>query len=171
MKFLERYINFTEKFIDTTGKAISWLTTVLVLVVCYDVFTRYFLKMSSVAVQEMEWHLFALIFLLGAAYTLKTENHVRVDVFYSKLSAKGKAWVNLFGTIIFLIPFCLMLIFASQNFVINSFNIGETSPDPGGLPGRYILKSIIPIAFFLILIQSFSLMFKSILIIFDRGKK
>ena len=94
-----------------------------------------------------------------------------IDVFYSKLSEKGKAWVNLFGTIIFLIPFCLMLIFASQNFVINSFNIGETSPDPGGLPGRFILKSIIPIAFFLILMQSISLMFKSILIIFDRGKK
>lgn len=119
----------------------------------------------------MEWHLFALIFLLGAAYTLKTENHVRVDVFYSKLSERGKAWVNLFGTLLFLIPFCLMLIYASKNFVINSFNIGETSPDPGGLPGRYILKSIIPIAFFLLLIQSISLMFKSILTIAARKNK
>jgi TRAP-type mannitol/chloroaromatic compound transport system permease small subunit len=171
LNFLKRYIDFADKFISTTGRAVAWLTTVLVLVVCYDVFTRYFLKSSSVAVQEMEWHLFALIFLLGAAYTLKTENHVRVDVFYSKLSERGKAWVNLFGTLLFLIPFCLMLIYASKNFVINSFNIGETSPDPGGLPGRYILKSIIPIAFFLLLIQSISLMFKSILTIAARKNK
>ena len=166
LNFLNRYIYITGKFISTSGKVISWLTAVLVLLVCYDVFTRYLLKTSSVAVQELEWHIFAIIFLLGAAYTLKTDDHVRVDVFYSKFSDRGKAWINLCGTIIFLIPFCLLLIFASKNFVLNSFNIAETSPDPGGLPARFLLKSIIPIAFILILLQSLSLMFQSILKIF-----
>ena len=171
MNILRRYIIHTDKFISKSGQVIFWLTALLVLLVCYDVFTRYFLRSSSVAVQELEWHIFAIIFLLGAAYTLKTDNHVRVDVFYSKFSDRGKAWVNLFGTIIFLIPFCLLLIFASKNFVLNSFNIAETSPDPGGLPARFMLKSIIPIAFLLILLQSLSLLFQSTITIFSKDKK
>jgi TRAP-type mannitol/chloroaromatic compound transport system permease small subunit len=170
LNILRRYISFSEKIISGSGKLISWLTALLVLIVCYDVFSRYLLNSSSVAVQELEWHIFSIIFLLGSAYTLKTDNHVRVDVFYSKLSEKGKAWVNLFGTIIYLIPFCLLLIFASKNFVIHSFNIAETSPDPGGLPARFLLKSIIPISFILLLMQSLALMCRSILTIFSKGR-
>jgi TRAP-type mannitol/chloroaromatic compound transport system permease small subunit len=170
LKLLQRYITITESFTEKTGKAISWLTTALVVVVCYDVFTRYFLKSSSVAVQELQWHLFALIFLIGSAYTLKTDNHVRVDVFYSKLSDKGKAWIDLLGTVVFLVPFCLLLIFASKNFVLHSFNMGETSPDPGGLPARYLLKAVIPISFIFLLLQSLAMMFRSILTINSKEK-
>jgi TRAP-type mannitol/chloroaromatic compound transport system permease small subunit len=137
----------------------------MVLVVCYDVFTRYLLKNSMVAVQELEWHLFAVIFLIGAAYTLKNEKHVRVDIFYVKLSKKRQAWINLLGSILFLIPFSILVIWSSQNFVINSFNIREISPDPGGLPARYLLKACIPLGFFLVLLQGFSLTFTSLLTI------
>lgn len=169
MRFLKSYIKFIDSLNEKIGIFISWLTTVLVLVVCYDVFTRYFLKKSSVAVQEMEWHLFAIIFLVGAAYTLKHDRHVRVDVFYMKFKPKVKAWVNLLGGLLFLIPFCFLGIWSSKNFVINSFLIRESSPDPGGLPARYFLKAIIPFGFILLLLQGFAIVFRSFIRIFDKN--
>ncbi len=135
------------------GRATAWLTSVLVALVCYDVFTRYWLNQSSVAVQEMEWHLFALIFLLAAAYTLRHDKHVRVDLIYANLTPQQKAWIDVIGGILFLIPFCLMIIVSSQEFVLNAFRVRETSPDPGGLPGRYLLKAVIPLGFTLLLLQ------------------
>jgi TRAP-type mannitol/chloroaromatic compound transport system permease small subunit len=156
-----QYVRFADGLSERVGRGVSWLTSLLVLVVCYDVFTRYLLKSSYVAVQEMEWHLFALIFLLGAAYTLKHDKHVRVDVFYARFRPRTKALVNLVGTVLFLIPFCLIGIWGTQAFIKMSFLIGETSPDPGGLPYRFTLKSVIPIGFLLVLIQGVSLAFTS----------
>jgi len=165
MKFIKAYIKFIDRLNDKIGNWVSWLTALLTLVVCYDVFVRYFLKESSVGFQEFEWHLFAIIFLLSAAYTLKIDQHVRVDVFYTRLPEKKKAYVDFFGSLIFLIPFCVVLIMASKNFVINSFNMGETSPDAGGLPARYLLKAVIPLSIFLLLLQGIALTFKSFLTI------
>lgn len=142
---------------EKIGFATAWLTAVMVVVVSYDVVTRYLLNTSLVAVQELEWHLFAMIFLLGAAYTLKHDRHVRVDVFYVNFPPRRKALVNFIGALLFLIPFALIGIWSSRNFVIRSFQIGETSPDPGGLPARYILKACIPLAFLLILLQGISM--------------
>jgi TRAP-type mannitol/chloroaromatic compound transport system permease small subunit len=165
MKFAKKYIKFADAFSEKSGAYISWLTTVMVLVVCYDVVTRYFLKSSSVAIQELEWHLFAAIFLLGAAYTLKADRHVRVDVLYVKFSPKTRAWVNLLGCLIFLIPFCILIIISSKNFVINSIKVMETSPDPGGLPARFLLKAFIPLGFAMLLAQGISMLLKSLLVI------
>lgn len=170
MKFIKAYINLIDKLNDKIGNWVSWLTALLTLVVCYDVFVRYFLKESSVGFQEFEWHLFAIIFLLSAAYTLKIDQHVRVDVIYTRLSEKKKAYVDFFGSLIFLIPFCIVLIMASKNFVINSFNMGETSPDAGGLPARYLLKAVIPFSIFLLLLQGIALTFKSFLTIKSQYK-
>ncbi|PIW70230.1 MAG: C4-dicarboxylate ABC transporter permease [Ignavibacteriales bacterium CG12_big_fil_rev_8_21_14_0_65_30_8] len=170
MKFIKAYIKFIDKLNDKIGNWVSWLTALLTLVVCFDVFVRYFLRESSVGFQEFEWHLFAIIFLLSAAYTLKIDQHVRVDVIYTRLSDKKKAYVDFFGSLIFLIPFCVVLIMASKNFVINSFSMGETSPDAGGLPARYILKAVIPLSIFLLLLQGISLTFKSFLTIKTQNK-
>ncbi len=171
MRFIKAYIKLIDNLNEKIGNWVSWLTAVLTLVVSYDVFVRYFLKESSVGFQEFEWHLFAIIFLLSSAYTLKIDRHVRVDVFYTRMSDKKKAFVDLFGTLIFLIPFSVVLILASKNFVINSFIMGETSPDAGGLPARYILKSIIPISIFLLLLQGIALAFKSFLTLKSPGNK
>lgn len=168
MKFLQNYIRIIDRFNDKIGRAVAWLSTILVLVVCYDVFTRYLLRESSVAVQELEWHLFALLFLLAGAFTLKDDRHVRVDVFYARFSKRVQAGIDLFGSIIFLIPFAIVAILASKDFVINSFMAGEKSPDPGGLPARYILKAVIPLAFILLLLQGFSELFKSLLTLLNR---
>ena len=163
MKFLNSYVKSVNKLNTVVGKYTSWLTTILVLVVVFDVITRYVFNTSSVAMQELEWHLFAVLFLMGGAYTLLKDNHVRVDLFYSTFNTKQKAWINLVGTIIFLIPFVLLIIYASHNYVMSSFSFKESSPDPGGLPARYILKAFIPLSFTFLLLQSISLLFTSIL--------
>ncbi len=163
MNFIKAYIKFVDKLNSKLGYYTSWLTLLLVLITCFDVFTRYVLNESSVALQELEWHLFSIIFLMAASYTLITDDHVRVDVFYSRFSDKQKAWVNLLGAILFLIPFSVLVIYSSHNFVITSFQLKETSPDAGGLPARYILKSFIPISFVFLFFQGISLAFKSLL--------
>ena len=162
---IKKFIKYIDIFNNKLGTFVSWFTGILVITVCFDVFTRYFLQSSFVALQELEWHFFSIIFLLGAAYTLQTDNHVRVDVFYSKFSKKNKAIVNLLGTVLFFIPFCLLVIYSSKNFVLQSFQIGETSPDPGGLPARYILKSVLPISFLFLFLQALALFFKSLIAI------
>lgn len=163
MKFINGYIKIIDKINTKLGILTSWFTFVLVLVTCYDVFTRYILNESSIGLQELEWHLFALIFLMSAAYTLIKDEHVRVDVFYSRFSEKKKAWINFLGAVLLLIPFCALAIYASKDFVINSFIFRETSPDAGGLPARYVLKSFIPISFIFLLLEGVSLAFKSFL--------
>ena len=120
MKLINKYIEWTDKINEKLGSAASWLVLILILIITYDVIVRYLFQSSSVAMQELEWHLFAIIFLLSAGYTLKMDDHVRVDVFYSGFSEKKKAWINLFGTVFFLIPFCVILIISSENFVLIS---------------------------------------------------
>ncbi len=166
MKGLQQVVSAIESLNEHVGRAVSWLATLLVAVVVYDVFTRYFLQSSMVWVQELEWHLFALMFLLGAAYTYKHDKHVRVDVLYTRFSVKQKAWVNFAGNILFLLPFSFLIMWTSWDFVLNSFMIGETSPDPGGLPARYILKAAIPVGFFLLFLQGVAVLIKSGLILF-----
>ncbi len=170
MNIINYITNVIDAFNDKIGRATSWLSLILVLVVCYDVFTRYFLKVSSVGVQELEWHLFSVLFMLSAAYTLKNDGHVRVDIIYSRLNEKNKAIVNIIGSFLLLAPFCLMVIFASKNFVYSSFQILETSPDPGGLPARFVLKSFLPISFLFLFLQGISLFLKSFITLKEKTK-
>lgn len=170
-----RILNFIVRFCDwineIVGRTVSWLTLLMVLVVCYDVFTRYVLKSSMVAVQELEWHLFAILFLIAAGYTLKHDKHVRVDVIYAHLSHKKQAIIDLLGTILFLIPFSILIIKTAIPFIQYSFCVNETSPDPGGLPCRYLLKSCIVVGFSLVLLQGISMFFKKLFCIFNISEK
>lgn len=144
-----------EQFSECTGKLVSWLVLVMVLLVSYDVAMRYFFQSGSVALQEMEWHLFSLIFLFGASYTLKHDDHVRLDLFYKSkfMDDRRRAWVDLFGSIFLLIPFCILIISSAWPFVVQSYIHLEGSPDPGGLPYRWILKASIPLGFTFLLLQ------------------
>ena len=165
MNFLKGYIKLIDGLNEKIGIFVAWLTTLLVLNVFYDTVMRYAFNKGSIGMQEMEWHLFSAIFLIGAAYTLKHNGHVRVDIIYTKLSVRGKAWIDLIGTFAFLIPFCLIVIYATKGFILNSWAVREMSPDPGGLPARYILKSLIPFGFSLLMLQGIAEAFKSVLII------
>ncbi len=149
------------KISEIVGTAVSWLTTALVILICTDVLFRYVFKFSKTWIIDLEWHLFSVIFLLGAAYTLQADKHVRVDVFYHKFSDKKKAWVNLIGTLFLLIPWSTLLIVKSYSYAINSWVIREGAADPGGLPGRYIIKFVILLAFVFLLIQAISELIKN----------
>ena len=139
----------------------------MVLVIGYDVIMRYVFLSGSVGLQELEWHLFALLFLLGAAYTFKHEGHVRVDIFYKSrwIDKHRRAWLDLLGGLFFLTPFCLLIIISSIPFITNSFVMGEGSPDPGGLPWRFLLKSAIPLGFSLLLLQGIAHMLRCVVVI------
>jgi len=154
-------MNLIDQLNSAVGKIVSWLTLLLVLIIVLDVALRYLFSITSAASFELEWHLFATIFLLGSAWTLKEDRHVRVDVFYHRFSEKNKAWVNLLGSLILLFPFCLVGFWESLSFVYSSFMLNETSPQPGGLPARYIIKSTIPIGFLLLGLQGFSMMLRA----------
>ncbi|MDQ3394983.1 MAG: TRAP transporter small permease subunit [Bacteroidota bacterium] len=164
LKILRKISIHIDKLIEIFGKVASWFTSLLVVLICYDVLMRYVFNQSSAKVSELEWYAFSLIFLLGAGYAFKHDRHVRVDVFYSNFSKKVKAFVDLAGTLLFLIPFCVIVIVLSIKFALNSYNIQETSPDPGGWPFLFIIKSAIPVGFFLLLMQAISVLCKNILI-------
>jgi TRAP-type mannitol/chloroaromatic compound transport system permease small subunit len=139
----------------------------MVLVIGFDVAMRYLFQSGSVALQELEWHLFALIFLLGAAYTFKHDEHVRLDILYHSrwMDARKRAWVDLLGGLFILLPFCVLIISTSFPFVSNSFHMAEGSPDPGGLPYRFILKAAIPLGFALLLLQGVAHMLRSAMVL------
>lgn len=160
----------SDRVTEWAGRLVSWLCVLLVLIICYDVIMRYLFNSSSVAIYELEWHVFSLIFLMGAGYALKYDKHVRVDVFYSRFPEKTKAWINLIGTLLFLIPFCLILIAKGFDFVEHSWQLSESSPDPGGLPARYLIKAAIPLGIGLLLLQGLNLMFRSMLVLLDHNK-
>lgn len=169
MKTLVSFSNLIDRFSSGTGKVVYWLTLATVLIGGYNAIVRYFdkytgLSLSSNMYIELQWYLFGIMFLLAGAYALQQDSHVRVDVLYGRLGDKGKAWINLAGTLLFLLPFCVLLVAKSVPSVTNSWAVMETSPDPGGLP-RYPIRTIIPIAFVLLGIQGISMAIKSLAVI------
>jgi TRAP-type mannitol/chloroaromatic compound transport system permease small subunit len=162
MKALMALSRLIDSLNEWVGRVVGWVTVGLVLVVFVDVVMRYLFRTSFVFTQELEWHLFAFIFLIGAGYTLLYDSHVRVDIFYQRWGRKGRAWVNLIGVILFLIPGCLLVIITSWKFVMHSWSILEGSPDPGGIPLRFLVKGCIPLGFTLLLLQGLSLGIHSI---------
>ena len=163
MKQLMTLARWIDTLNDWVGRGVAWVTLLLVLVVFVDVVMRYLLNISFVGTQEMEWHLFAFIFLIGAGYTLLKDGHVRVDIIFQRLSLKGKAWVNLLGVLFFLLPGCILIMVTSWKFAANSFSMLEGSPDPGGIPYRFIVKGLISVGFSLLCLQGVSLGIHSLL--------
>jgi len=158
-----------DRFNEHLGRWISWLALIMVLIGAYNAVVRYLgrhlgANLCSNAYIELQWYLFSLLFLLGAAYTLERDAHVRVDVFYSRLHGKSRAWVNLLGTLLFLIPFCGFGLWVTWPSVRNSWAVHEVSPDPGGLP-RYPIKTVILAAFVLLLLQGVSLAIRQIAVL------
>lgn len=151
---------------DKIGQVVYWLSLLMVLIGVYNASVRYLgnfvgENLSSNAYLEMQWYLFGAIFMLGASYTLRADGHVRVDILYSNLSTKAKAWIDLLGTLLFLLPFCIITLWLSIGWVSFSWKIMEMSSDPSGLP-RYPIKTVIPVAFALLILQGISQLIKAI---------
>ncbi len=145
---------FFDRFSDVMGWIAGALNLVMLLNVFYDAIMRYFFKTGSIALQEMEWHLFAIVFLFGIAYALKEDGHVRVDVLYDRFSARNKAIVNIAGTVLFLLPLSVLIIEGSVWYVQEAYTSGEVSGDPGGLPHRWLIKLAIPASFVFLVVSA-----------------
>lgn len=143
LKWLENTISFIDKFTDTTGKLIAWLTFAMVIFSFAIVVLRYVFNLGWVAMQESVLYFHAMVFMLGAAYTLKVDGHVRVDIFYQRFSKKQQALVNLFGALLLLLPVCITIFIISFDYVAVSWHIMEKSSEAGGLPLVFINKSLI----------------------------
>lgn len=142
------------------GRIASWLVLVMIGVGCWNVLGRYIgqavgRNLSSNALIETQWYLFSVVFLLGAAYTLQQDGHVRVDVLRSRWNGRRKALADLIGSLLFLLPFTALILFFSWKWVLASWRIRETSPDPGGL-SRYPIKALVLVSFFFLLLQGIS---------------
>lgn len=155
-----------ESFFDKISKILGYLTafaTVLMVInVFFDAMARYLFNWGSVGLQEMEWHLLSVVILLGIPFTLMEEGHVRVDVIFDRLGHKKQAVINIIGTIIFIMTFALLIATGSVSFVVESFVSGETSNDPGGLPYRWMVKSLIPFSFFLLAFMGIGYIIKNV---------
>ncbi|WP_110987655.1 TRAP transporter small permease subunit [Acaryochloris thomasi] len=165
MRKLLQLSRWIDRANDRVGYLVTLLVPLMLLLGVWNVVGRYVGRLvgqnlSSNAFIEGQWYIFSLIFLLGAAYTLRHNDHVRVDVLYSNRSPRQKAIVNLLGSLLFLIPFCLMVMGASWSSIMASWARGEISPDPGGLP-RYPIKSAILICCTLLSLQGLSEAIKS----------
>jgi len=145
MRWCTPLIRSIDAFTEQCGRLLAWLLAAMALLTGTVVMLRYGFNIGSVAAQEAVTYLHACAFMLGAAYALKSDAHVRVDIFYRKLTPRGRAWVNSVGGITLLLPFCALLFFGSLHFSAQAWAIGETSADAGGIPAIFLLKSLLPL--------------------------
>lgn len=155
----------------SVGRAAAWLSIPIIAIVILDVVTRRFLTLGSVTLQELEWHLHAILFLLCAAYAYIDDAHVRVDILRARLGPRSRAWIELLGALFFLAPYSIVMVVLGSLFVVDSYLLDEVSDAPGGLPYRFVIKSALPIGFLLLALQSVSTVAKQCLILGDRGGK
>jgi len=162
---LQRISAAIDRLNDRIGSAIQWLALVMVVIGAFNAIARYAdqytgMSLSSNAYLDLQWYFFSLIFLMGAAYGLNHDYHVRVDVMYARLSRRARAWIDLTGSVLFLVPFAVLMSWISWGWVVRSWTILETSADPGGLP-RYPIKTVVLVSFLLLLLQALSQIVKN----------
>lgn len=159
-----------EQKLDRFSDLIGWIAAALLMLmlvnVFFDAIMRYFFRTGWIALQELEWHIFSVVFLFGISYALKEDGHVRVDIFYDRFSPKWKAVVNIAGTFLFLAPLAGLIINGSTWFVQEAYTMNEISGDPGGLTQRYLIKAVIPLSFVFLLISSAGFVVRNLRIFF-----
>lgn len=162
MKLLAQFARYISQLNRSLGKLISWSSLVLVVLVFVIAIMRYVFKIGSIPMQELVLYLHAIIFMFGASYTLADDGHVRVDIVYTQLSEQSKAWINLSGTLLFLFPVCVLVIYMSFGYVELSWRINESSSEAGGLPYLFLFKSMIVIMPMLLLLQGTAIVMRSL---------
>ncbi len=150
---------------EITGRIVAWLTLGMVIITFTVVVLRYLFNTGSIALQESITYLHATLFMLGAAWTLKQDGHVRVDIFYSKQNRRTRAWTDLLGTLLLLFPVCGFILYSSLDYVAASWSVLEGSQEAGGLDAVFLLKTAIPVMAVLLMLQGCAIILKNILII------
>ena len=162
-------VRLLDGFSEWTGRLIAWLTLLMVVVTFVVVVMRYVFEQGNIALQESVIYMHSFVFLLGAAYTLKHDGHVRVDIIYRPLSEKGQAWINLFGTLFLLLPVCVFLFWISWEYVATSWELKEGSQEAGGIAYRYILKTALLAMPALMILQAIAELLRSLMVISGRA--
>jgi TRAP-type mannitol/chloroaromatic compound transport system permease small subunit len=147
-------INNIERFIDWSGRAVSWLTLLMVIVTFVVVVLRYVFDTGWIALQESITYMHAMVFLIGASWAVQQEAHVRVDIFYSRFSRRTRAWVDMLGSLLLLLPVMIFVGWISWEYVIDSWDVLEGSREAGGLPAVFLLKSLILVLAGLLILQA-----------------
>ncbi|MEM7019212.1 MAG: TRAP transporter small permease subunit [Pseudomonadota bacterium] len=145
-----------DSFLTLLGRFANWLWLVLLFVIVGNVTLRYVFGEGRIELEELQWHLNSVAFLLAIVYGYRLDTHVRIDLISSQLSQRMQAWIELYGTLLFLLPFVAMILVFSMPFVMHSFEAGEISASPGGLPFRWLLKAMIPATLILMLLAMLS---------------
>lgn len=153
---LARLSHWVDQLNEGVGRAVSWLTLGMVLVTFTVVVLRYLFNMGWIAMQESVIYMHAAVFMLGAAYTLKNAGHVRVDLIYRSRSKRTQAWIDLWGSLLLLLPVCLFIAWISWEYIAASWSVKETSQEAGGIPAVFLLKTIIPVMASLMVLQGLS---------------
>jgi len=154
-----------DAFTEYVARLTALVLVLLTLLIVFDALSRYLFHSGSIALQELEWHLFDVVILLGISYALKEGAHVRVDIFYAGFKPRTKAMVDIFSHLFLILPFSILIIYMGYDFVIQSYIQNEGSCDPGGLPYRFIVKGLMLVSFGLLLLQSFSEIIKRLRLI------
>jgi TRAP-type mannitol/chloroaromatic compound transport system permease small subunit len=170
MPLLHAVVRHIDVFTDYSGRLLGWLTLGMALLTALIVVLRYGFNIGSITLQEAVIYMHGSMFMLGAAYTLKTGGHVRVDIFYQSFSRRTRAWINSLGGIVFLLPLCIFIVGISANYVFKAWAIREISPEPGGIPAVFLLKSLLPLMALNLLLQGTAETLRNALILVeDRG--
>ena len=166
-----RFLRTLDRISVLSGRITSWLTLVMVIVTFIVVIMRYVFDAGAVWLQESVVWMHAVVFMVGAAYTLQQDEHVRVDIFYRDMSPRRRAWVNLLGTLLFLLPVCAFLGYKSWDFVVVSWQLGESSREPGGMPYPFVplLKSVLLLMPLLLALQGIAVLVRALRSLGEQG--
>ena len=162
---MRQVFEFLQNINEWVGRVISWLTLFMVVVTFLVVMLRYAFDLGWIAMQESVVYMHAIVFMLGAAYTLKHRGHVRVDIFYQRFTPRTRAWIDLLGTFMLLLPVSLFIAWMAWDYVADSWAVLEGSREAGGLPGVFLLKSLIIAMPVLMIVQGLALVLQQVLIL------
>lgn len=166
MKFLLRLDEITESWIVWIGRVTAWVAIALMIVIVFDVITRRFLVLGSTKLQELEWHIHAVLFLFCLGYAYLKDAHVRIDLVRERVSRRTQLWIELIGCLFFLIPYCIIVIYYGADWWHRSFEQNEMAASATGLPYRWIIKAALPIGFVILLLSAVGMAFRKIVQLF-----
>lgn len=163
----QKLISLLDHIAEFTGTTTAWLTGIMVLIASIVVGLRHLFDIGSVGLQESVTYMHAAVFMLGAAYTLKKDGHVRVDILHKQMSIQMRAWVEVLGSLLFTLPVMIFIGWGSLGFVQESWRIHEGSTDSGGIGGVYLLKTLLPIMAVSVALQAIAELLRSLLVLMN----
>ena len=166
MLILYRISDCLGRFVSLVGSLVAWLSVLLIVVIAFDVVTRRFLVLGSTKLQELEWHLHAVLFLLCIGWAYMKDAHVRIEIVHERLPRKAQLWIEMLGCLLFLVPYCLIVFYHGINWWEKSWNLGEMSDSATGLPHRWIIKASLPIGIVFIFLAAVSVFLRKFVELF-----